>query len=1274
VSDTWIGSSIGNGRYSISEKLGEGGMGSVYRAWDSNLKTDVVVKVPHATRQQDPEVTARFVREASSLVKLSHPHIVKIIDFGEQEGQPYAVMQFLSGGSLAPRQEDLGGGERLRCQPPDSLKDWLPSVAKALDFVHGQGYLHRDVKPANILFDAHGNAFLSDFGITKFTVAEQKANSGKSLTGAGMVVGTPEYMAPEVILGQTADGRLDQYGLAVTVFELLAGRRPFEDATATAVLVQHTTSPPPDVRSFNADIPPSLSTVIGQALAKNPADRFPSCSAFADAVLDALSGKSQVAKLKCPACQKSLKLEWKVRGRTLSCPACGSELKVSEDLTELTLPAGSGAVRDARGGTRAVVVGDAMRTRRSEPASERKSERNSPAPDRSEDFWEVGAAALSVPNSDPTVPISASEIGTRRSRVAKPGPQGTSKPSQPVRGTGVRKQIVIVASALTLLLLMLATVIYLLKRSTKDAAGGNPVAAAAPLEQRPRSPVAMAPEVVATNSANKPRESDLKDAPAVYTIAIEPPTARLSINGGSASISGFEAARQVVVRNPSQDASITLIASADGFRELRRELTPRPGVAETLMLKLEPMPGRTGGFGTPQISPGGASGSTEQPQIGRVSLPGSSGPQAAGAGEWKLVSTIGTGGADIYSIALSYDGALVASGGADRLLQLWDVRTGNLKGRIDRMSEVGSVAFLKDGKRLICSVGRRRSVEIWKESALSAKRSPEGRSGRSKSNTHQSAKPALEFTNDPNRELWRAVLSNDEKLLATAGNSGIVTLWDMGSARPLRQVQHGLVKFDQPSPTAARPGRGSSRRFGSPRTIAPAPSSQPGFAILGLAFSPNGKQLACGGESGVIALCSVSNGEQPVHLEGHTSGILQLAYSRDGRRLASVARDGTLRLWEVDQRKEWRSFNVGVGEAVAFSPDGRWIAAVGEDNTVRIWNVENQSESSVVPGHGSPITQIVFSNRGTRLATAAKDGTITIWDANFQKSAQPEPTTESVSAITAEPKAKPSQRPPEGLGAFAGTQPGQARTDNGLNLSLVWIPPGDFRMGSEAGPDHSKNEGPVDVKLTRGFWLAKFELTQMQWQRVMQTSPWKELSDDLHVMNGDNFPATHVTWENAMAFCRKLTEDEHSAGRLPSDWEYTLPTEAQWEYACRAGTTTPYYCGKTLSNLLESAWFKDNLKKDDEKNAQVVGAKAPNPWGLYDMHGNVAEWCRDWYLPDPPGGTDPERSSGSGTRVVRGGNWRSSAVNIRSAYRTGGNLGMRSSTVGFRVAVVALNK
>ncbi len=229
------------------------------------------------------------------------------------------------------------------------------SIAEALDFVHSQGYIHRDVKPANILFDAHGHAYLSDFGIAKSAEAGAAASS-RTLTGAGMVIGTPEYMAPELIMGQTCDGRVDQYALVVTVFEILAGRRPFEDATSTAVLVQHSTKEPPDLASLSPDVSAGLAAAVRKALAKSPNDRFPNCRKFAEVVLAAVSTssstKSDEGKAKCPVCQKVLKLSDNARGKTVPCPACASLLRISEDLRKVEI-APAGAVKT---GTRAVEV------------------------------------------------------------------------------------------------------------------------------------------------------------------------------------------------------------------------------------------------------------------------------------------------------------------------------------------------------------------------------------------------------------------------------------------------------------------------------------------------------------------------------------------------------------------------------------------------------------------------------------------------------------------------------------------------------------------------------------------------------------------------------------------------------------------------------------------------------------------------------------------------------------------------------------------------------
>ena len=189
--------------------------------------------------------------------------------------------------------------------------------------------------------------------------------------------------------------------------------------------------------------------------------------------------------------------------------------------------------------------------------------------------------------------------------------------------------------------------------------------------------------------------------------------------------------------------------------------------------------------------------------------------------------------------------------------------------------------------------------------------------------------------------------------------------------------------------------------------------------------------------------------------------------------------------------------------------------------------------------------------------------------------------------------------------------------------------------GYEKG--HFADEKQVHVSLSRGFWLGQHEVTQAEWQRVMHTAPW---SGNTFVKEGNDYPAACVSWDDAMKFCEKLTDQERAAGRLPLEWKYTLPTEAQWEYACRAGTKSRFSFGDDQSELSDYAWWggvEDDGNVKGEHYPHVVGQKRANPFRLYDMHGNVLEWCSDYYAEHLAGGTDPQGPSKGSTRVLRGG-------------------------------------
>lgn len=217
-------------------------------------------------------------------------------------------------------------------------------------------------------------------------------------------------------------------------------------------------------------------------------------------------------------------------------------------------------------------------------------------------------------------------------------------------------------------------------------------------------------------------------------------------------------------------------------------------------------------------------------------------------------------------------------------------------------------------------------------------------------------------------------------------------------------------------------------------------------------------------------------------------------------------------------------------------------------------------------------------------------------------------------------------------------------------MAMLWVAPGTLRLSSPHGAGDD-----TTVTLTQGYWLGRTEVTQRQWRAMMDYIPLPSR------FKGSERPAEQVSWNLAMIFCGRLTERERVAGRLPEGYEYTLPTEAQWEYACRAGTT-----GIHAGDLAAMAWYEINSGGETHPVAQ----KLANAWGFFDMHGNVTEWCADWYAPYPGGSVDDHAGAASGQfRVMRGGAWATSAGECRATYRHWSPTNGPSHAIGFRVAL-----
>ena len=261
---TVIGTLI-NERYRLEEKIGSGGMSSVYRAFDPMLERWVAIKLMHRDISNDPDQLERFRREARAVAQLNHPHVVTVIDAGEDDGAPYIVFEYVEGETLKERIRRLG---RL---PVSEAVAYAIEIGRALESAHANRLVHRDVKPQNVLIDRDGRAKVTDFGIARSLEAQ-------GLTATGRVLGTTDYVSPEQALGREVTGQSDIYSLGIVLYEMLTGETPFQADTQVAVAMKHVRDPLPDVQRRRPEISAALAAVVERSTAKETQNRYPSVS------------------------------------------------------------------------------------------------------------------------------------------------------------------------------------------------------------------------------------------------------------------------------------------------------------------------------------------------------------------------------------------------------------------------------------------------------------------------------------------------------------------------------------------------------------------------------------------------------------------------------------------------------------------------------------------------------------------------------------------------------------------------------------------------------------------------------------------------------------------------------------------------------------------------------------------------------------------------------------------------------------------------------------
>lgn len=399
-----IGSQLGN--YRVISRLGEGGMGTVYRATDTMLDRDVALKVLRPELARQSELVERFRAEAVALARLRHDHIAALYGLDRQGDELVMVMEFVRGETLEARLTRAG---------PMPWQEAIPvmrGVLAALGHAHARGVVHRDIKPANVMLDSDGTVKVMDFGIARLMGENRQ-------TRAGVAIGTPSYMAPEQLRGEDVDGRTDLYAAGALLFELLTGRVAFEAESDYSLMMQQLNEPPAPPSTIVAGVPRAIDAAVSRAMAKKPAQRYGSATDFSRALDEITAESSSAAPIRNAAVAVAAKAprDWRVYV-IAACVLAATALGIA------TLRSGSESV--AVSGVRAA---DSVRRADSVAAASFATAQQTPPPDPAPTPKRIGASAIGASLSD-----GVSETAPAPSPGMK-APPGSSTPASPVRPT-----------------------------------------------------------------------------------------------------------------------------------------------------------------------------------------------------------------------------------------------------------------------------------------------------------------------------------------------------------------------------------------------------------------------------------------------------------------------------------------------------------------------------------------------------------------------------------------------------------------------------------------------------------------------------------------------------------------------------------------------------------------------------------------------------------------------------------------------------------------------